>query len=111
VNIEHKIDQCPFQRRTRPYLKGKSAPGDLCRAGEIKDVELLPQLPMGKGGKFKVPDLSPVLDNRVIVGVQTHGNRFVGDIWDNQQETIQFIYHLEKFSLKFFDSRGNSLHV
>ena len=82
VEIQHELNQRPFQHRTCPPIEREASAGEPGTAGEIQDAELFADLPMGAWRETEPARLAPRADNDVASAVPSVGNCAVRQVGD-----------------------------
>ena len=86
VQVQHKVDEGALQPRPGPLQEGEAGPGDLGGPLKIQDAQVLPDIPVGLGGKVKAGGLPPGVHHRVVVAGRAQGHGLVGQVGQMEEE-------------------------
>ena len=90
MQVEHEVDERPFQPRAGPSVEGKPGAGKLGAPLEIEDAQRFADFPVRFRGKGKVLGISPqVLTTTLSASDAPTGTSGCGMIRHGQQETVQ----------------------
>ncbi|MNV81415.1 hypothetical protein D3C71_1750820 [compost metagenome] len=89
MEIHHKVNKRPLQPRTQSLIKGKPGARHLGSPLEIKNVQILGQLPMGLGGIAELRGSSLLAQFHVVILGMSYRHTGMGYIGNGQEHLIQ----------------------
>ena len=90
VEVEHEVDQRPFQVSSQPPVECETRPGDLRAAGKVQDVQALADLPVRPRRKGEPRLFPPDPNDRIVIGASAAADRLMRNVGERQQDRLEF---------------------
>jgi len=94
VQIQHEVDDRPFEQRTHPPVEREARPGDFRAAGEIEDAQVLADLPVRFGLEVEGRLFPPGPHDGVVRRARPADYGFVRQIRDREHQILQILFRL-----------------
>ena len=91
VDVEHEVDEGPFHAGRRAQVYCESRTGDLGGPLEIKDAQVLAEIPVGQRRKIENPRLPHSADLHVFGRILAHRHRVVGQVGDVEERQADLV--------------------
>ena len=111
VDVQHEVDQGPFQAGPRPRIEGEPCPGDLGGPFQVQNAQARAQVPVGTGLKVKVGFLAVDPDFDVLRGIGADRNAVVGEIGKGQLQALQMFLTGPQPFVQLLDPKRQFLHL
>ena len=93
VDIEEEIDECPLELGSLALVDGESGSGNLHSEVEVDDIVFLAELPVRKGVLRKLDFRTAHLDDEIVLGALSFGDKVAGDIGQQDDLGVQLLRH------------------
>ena len=111
VQIEHEVDESPFESRSRPLQNGETALRKLRPPLEIHDVQSFPQLPVRPGRKRKRLGFTPSSDLDIVAFVLANRNALVQPVGHEKKLFGERLLHNGELPIQLLDPLPRKTHL
>ncbi len=110
MQVEHEVNQRPFQPGTGPLEQGKTGAGELASSFKIEDVEVLADIPVSLRLKSEIRNFTPGADFDVFLFTRADRTLRVGQVRNDQHPAFQVVFKLTQLFIDPLDASRHILH-
>ena len=110
VQIQHEVDQCAHQFGAESGEIDKKRAGYFGAAGEIDELEILPQFPVRFRLEIECGNLAPALDLDIVLFAGAHRHGRMRDVGDADLNVVQLAFDLLDALIHGLDLRADLTH-